>query len=210
MKSRLLIVEDHAMVREGLKYILQRADDIEVVADVATPAAALACIETQSIDLVLLDLNLGANNGLELLLALKARPAKPKVLVVSSYPENEHGMQVLADGAAGFVSKSSTPAVLLGAIRQVLARGRYISPELTERIAHNAQNDGRTALVLSARERQILIRLAQGHSQIDIAAELGISAKTVHTYRSRLLEKTGSSSTADLVRFAVRSGLVER
>jgi DNA-binding NarL/FixJ family response regulator len=209
MKARLLIVEDHAMVREGLKYILQRADEIEVVADASSPAEALARIDQGGIDLVILDIGLGEHSGLELLLALKARAGAPKVLVVSSYPESEHGMQVLADGAAGFVSKGSTPAVLLGALRQVLAGGRYISPELSEHVALNLRRGSAAPEVLSQRERQILLRLAQGHTQTDIAAELGISAKTVHTYRARLLEKTGAASTAELIRYAMRMGLIE-
>jgi two-component system, NarL family, invasion response regulator UvrY len=206
---RVLIVDDHPIVRRGLKDILADERDVEV-SDTADPHEALRLIRQQAWDLVVLDLDLPGKSGLDLLKDVKRERARLPVLILSVYPEEQFAVRTLRAGASGFLCKDSAPEDLVKALRKILKGGRYFSERVADQLLSRPHARGVTAYPhesLSHREFQILCLLGAGKTVKDIARELSLSAPTVSTYRARLLEKMEMKTTAELVRYAVKNRL---
>ena len=208
---RLLIVDDHAIVRHGLRQVVSESTDIEVAAEAGSSAEAVRLLRENTYDLVLLDISLPDKNGIETLKQIKRdRPALP-VIMLSMHAEDEFGVRALKAGASGYVSKQSAHYQLVAAIRQVAAGRRYISPDLAEELARSIgeASEKRPHELLSDREFDTLRMLASGKSLIEIAESLSISPKTVSVYRTRLLEKMKLKNNAEIAHYAVKNGLID-
>ena len=207
----ILVVDDHLVVREGLKRILEEYDDCVVAAEAGNVADALALLRRRSFDLVLVDISLPQRSGLELVRLIKTEWPRLRVLVLSAYGEDHYGLRALKEGADGYLGKESAAESLLAAIRKVASGGKYLTPVLAERLALElgAPRDRAPHEALSEREFEILKLIARGPGLKDIAEKLHISPKTVTTYRARILEKTGLTSNAALVRYVVEHALID-
>lgn len=208
---KILIVDDHGIVRLGLKQIL--ADEFPAAAfgEAGNTTEALQLAHQSSWDVVLLDINLPGRGGLEVLDEFKVLHPMLPILILSMNPEAEFAERAIKSGAAGYLTKQSAAEELIGAIRKVLAGGRYISSALAEQLAANLAGEAnrRPHHQLSNRELQTLLLLAEGKSVKEIGAHLGLSGKTVSTYRSRVLEKLGLKSTVELARYALANQLIK-
>jgi len=208
---KVLIVDDHPVVRKGLIQMLSDEPDVEKAAEAKTAAESLDMVGKEEWDAVVLDITLPDRSGLEALKDIKAmRPDLP-VLILSMHPEDQYAMRVLKAGAAGFINKDSASEELVKAVKKVVAGGRYISPSMAEKLAAVVGGDYERQQheKLSDREFQVLCMIASGKRQKEIAEELCLSAKTVSTYRTRVLEKMGMESNAELTYYAVKNGLIE-
>jgi two-component system, NarL family, invasion response regulator UvrY len=206
---KVLIVDDHAIVRRGLKDILADERDVEV-SDTADPHEALRLIRREAWDLVVLDLDLPGKSGLDLLKDVKRERERLPVLILSIYPEEQFAVRTLRAGASGFLCKDSAPEDLVKAVRKILQGGRYFSERVADQLLSRPNARGATAHPhesLSHREFQILCLLGAGKTVKDIARELSLSAPTVSTYRARILEKMEMRTTVELVRYAVKNRL---
>ncbi len=208
---RVFIVDDHAVVRRGVRQILEQAGGYAVVGEAGTAAEALTGIRSMPCDVVLLDISLPDRNGLEILEQLKIERPKLPVIVLTMLTEEEYVARFLRLGAAGYVTKEAAPEELLLAVQRAMAGGRYIGSNVAEKVALYLASDGAKDPrdLLSGRELQVLRFLAEGRTATEIGFDLGISVKTVSSYRARLLQKTGLKSNADLVRYAVDRGLIK-
>jgi len=209
-KLEILVVDDHLVVREGLKRILADAGDCMVAAEAGDVTGALAWLRRRSFDLVLLDISLPEQTGLDLLKTIKTQWPGLPVLMLTAYAEDQYAVRAFKEGADGYINKQTAMESLVTAIRKVAAGGKYLTSALAERIAvemgaHDARPLHET---LSEREFEILKRIAHGTSLKDIARQLHISAKTVTTYRARILEKTGLTSNAELTRYMLENDLL--
>jgi len=206
---RVLVVDDHPVVRRGIAQILEDESDMECSGTAESGPEAFACLRKHPADVVLLDLTLPGESGFDILKRLKEDYPKMPVLILSIHPEDQYALRLLKAGASGYLTKESVPEVLLGAIRKVTAGGRYISPTLAELLAAE-RIEGSVPLHdrLSDREFQILARIAQGKALTEIGSELFLSPKTVSTYRQRILEKMGMKSNADLTRYMIEQNLL--
>ena len=209
--DRILFIEDHAVVRRGLEQILSESLPGARVGEAADAGEALHRLADEPWDLAIVDLNLPGRDGLSLLPELRDCYPSLRLLVVSAYPEAEFAVRCLRLGASGYVTKSSAPDELATAVRKVLAGGTYVTAALAERLA--AAVGGRleetSHEALSGRELQVLRLVAMGRSLKQIAAELGVSDKTVGTYRSRIASKLHVSTSVELTRYALRHRLVD-
>ncbi len=208
---RVLVVDDHPIVREGLKQILSDTEDILVVDEADCGQAVLDCTAKSNFDVVLLDISMPGRDGLEVLRELKQLKPKLPVLILSMYPEEHYAVRVLRGGASGYLTKSSAPDELISAIRKVASGRKYISATLAERLTYELDRDASKPLheILSDREYQVMHMLSTGKSVKDIALELGLSVKTVSTYRSRILEKMNMKNNAEIVLYAVQNKLID-
>lgn len=210
----VLVADDHAIVRRGLVDILSGAPDVEVAGEAASGPEALESarvgVDGRPFDIVVLDLSMPGPSGVDVLKQLRAEQPVVPVLILSAHPEDQYAVRVLRAGAAGYLSKDSAPDDLVTAVRKVAAGGRYVSPGAAEALLLHLDRDPEEPVHqrLSDREFQVLRRLAQGEAVGEIADALSLSAKTVSTYRSRLLEKMGLRSNADLARYAIEHGLI--
>jgi DNA-binding NarL/FixJ family response regulator len=209
--TRILIVDDHAILRRGLRDILVTQLDAVETGEAANAAAALELLIRERWDLILLDINLPGRSGLEVLEEGRRLQADTPVLVLTAYPEEQFAVQALRLGAAGYITKQEAADQLVTAVRRVLGGGRYVSNSMAERLASRLQAGDQQELheALSPRELQILRLVALGRSLKEIAAELALSEKTVATYRSRIGEKTGLRSGIEIARYALKHHLVE-
>lgn len=207
---RVLVADDHAVVRRGVKGILEAEPDLVVVGEARDGAELLALVERQPCDAVVLDVTLPGRSGLEVLKDLKRQRPRLPVLVLSIHPEDQLAVRVLKAGGAGYMTKETAPAELVKAVRKVVAGGRYVSPRLAERLAEDVQDDTERPRHegLSNREYEVLCLIASGKTVGEIAAQLSLSVKTISTYRARLLEKMGLRNNAELTRYAIQSRLV--
>lgn len=208
---RALIADDHTVVLKGLKQILSDTADIVVAAEATTGQQVLDIVRTRPIDVVILDIAMPDGNGLDVLRNLKRDKPSLPVVVLSMHSEEQYGVLVLKAGAAGYLTKESAPDQLIAAIRKVISGGKYISPALAEKLAFDLEADPDVPLHerLSTREYQVLGLIAIGKTVGEIAEHLGLSAKTISTYRSRILEKMKMQKNAELTHYAVRQGLVD-
>jgi two-component system invasion response regulator UvrY len=207
---RVLIVDDHAVVRRGLRGLLSDEFHGAAFGEAADSREALDQLRKKEWDVALLDMALPGKSGLDLLKELKAEWPKLPVLVLSGYPEDQFAVRVLKAGAAGYLTKESAPEELAKAIRKILAGGRYVSPALAENLALGVKND-LTRLpheTLSDREYEVMSYIASGKTVTEISEELSLSVKTISTYRARVLEKLGLKNSAKIVQYAVNNGLV--
>jgi len=208
---RALVADDHAIVRRGLVDLFGGSGDIVVGGEATNARELLELVEKAPWDVVVLDINLPDRSGLDLLADMKRlRPELP-VLILTMYAEEQFAVRAMRAGAAGYVTKESAPEELIQAVRKVVNRGRYVSPELAERLAHwvDGGSEKPPHETLSTREFQIFIMLASGRTVSQAAEELCISVKTVSTYRARVLEKMNLKTNADLTLYAVRNRLVQ-
>ncbi len=208
---RVLIADDHQIVRSGLKQIIAGQTDLQLVAECRTGREVLDQLRSQPCEVLLLDLSLPDMSGLDVLKHIKAHHHSVAVLVVSGYPESQFGLNVLRAGAMGFISKGVDEAELLRAIRMVARGHRYVGSELADQLVAGVQGDPNEPRhnVLSQREFQIFCKLAEGVSVSETAATLFLSVKTVSTYRSRILEKMAMKSNADITYYAIKNGLLQ-
>lgn len=207
---RVLLADDHAMFRSGLRRILEAEFPAVTVGEAATVAELQERLERERWDVLLLDVSMGGQNSLNALPSLKQRHPRLPVVVLSMYGERQFVIQALRAGASAYVTKERAPEELLRAIRSVLEGRRYVGAELAEQLADHLASGGSASPheTLSPRELEIFLLLASARAVSQIAAQLGLSVKTVSTYRSRVLEKMGLRSNAELMQYAVRHGLV--
>jgi two-component system, NarL family, invasion response regulator UvrY len=208
---RLLIADDHPIVRAGLRRIAEEDRSISVTAEAASGDEALAVLRQAPVDVVLLDISMPGSPFIDTLRRLHEEHPSVKVLVLSVHPEDQWAFRALRAGASGYLTKDHSPDQLLDAVRRVYRGGRYVSPTLAEKLAAHLGPDfaGAPHELLSDREFEVLRGLGTGRSVKEVAEELGLSPKTVSTYRTRLLEKMHFESTADLVRYASQHGLIQ-
>ena len=207
---KLLIVDDHAVVRAGLKQILAETPDIVAAGEAATGREALSIAANAYFDLVLLDISMADMNGLDVLKELHREDNDRPILMLSMYPEEQYAIRALKAGAKGYLTKESAPAELLSAIRKVCQGGRYISLALAEKLACYLDKDSDRSphQCLSDREYQVMMMIASGKTVTEIAEELILSTKTISTNRSRSLQKMGMKNNAEFTYYAVKEGLV--
>ncbi len=208
---RVLIADDHPIVREGLKQILSETTDIIVVDEATNGHEVLKYAWSNTYDVVLLDISMPGRDGLEVLRELKHQKPKLPVLILSMYPEEHYAIRVLRGGASGYLTKSSAPDELISAIRKVSTGRKYISSSLAERLTYELDRDADHPVheALSDREYQVMHMIASGKTIKEIADELFLSVKTVSTYRSRILEKMNMKNNAEIVLYAVQNKLVD-
>jgi DNA-binding NarL/FixJ family response regulator len=207
---RVLIADDHAIVRAGLKQLFALAPDLQVAGEAANGAEVLEQLSRCPIDLLLLDLNMPGLNGASLLARVKARHPELPVLVFSMHNEPQVAASMLKAGANGYITKDCEPEVLLAAMHKVARHGNYLDPGIAEKMAFDATSSSQRPphTYLSQRELEVLRLLTTGLGVNDIAAQLSISGKTVSTHKARLMEKLNLSSMADLMRYAMQHGLL--
>jgi DNA-binding NarL/FixJ family response regulator len=208
---RILIADDHGIVREGLKQLFASGSDLCVAGEAMSGAAVLDAARAGGIDLILLDMTMPGISGTSLIARLRAHEGCAPILVLSMHNELQIARRALAAGASGYLTKDSDPHTLMSAIRKVAGGGRFIDPVLAERMVFDAGGDSARLphLLLSERESEILRLLVGGKSVNEIADELSISNKTVSTHKARLMQKMDFHNNAELVRYAVAHGLVE-
>jgi DNA-binding NarL/FixJ family response regulator len=207
---RVVIADDHPVVREGLKYLISQNRDIQLVGEAEDGDATLETCRKLGPDVVLLDVSMPGPGVVEIIRNLRSCIPRPRILVLSVHPERQYARRALQAGADGYLTKNQSPGVLAGAIRHVYAGRKYITPSLAEEMAVDLA-EGREVVAhdaLSDREHEVLVRLGAGAVAKEIAQQLGLSPKTVRTYRSRLLHKMNLKSTAQLILYAVQNGLV--
>ncbi|HNQ76845.1 MAG TPA: response regulator transcription factor [Pseudothauera hydrothermalis] len=210
-RLRVLIADDHAIVRQGLRQILSETDDLEVAGEAENGVKALQMLREQPWDVVLMDISMPERNGIDALKMIRKEMPRLPVLILSIHPEDQYAVRALRAGAAGYLSKQSAPEQLVTAIRQVASGKKYVSPAVAEVLANAVLEDVARPLhdKLSDREFQTLRLIASGRTPAQIAEALNISVKTVSVYRARLLEKMNMRNNAELTHYGIRHGLVD-
>jgi DNA-binding NarL/FixJ family response regulator len=210
MTTRILIADDHALFREGLKQVLAKHADFTVVAEAGDGQEALTLIQQQPLDVVLLDITMPGRSGLDILTDILREKPQLAVLVLSMHPEEQYAVRVLKAGAAGYLTKESAAEDLINAIRKVSGGGKYVSPALAEKLASALRQwDRLPHQLLSDREFQVMRMLALGKKVKEIAENLCLSEKTVTTYRARVLAKMKLRSNVEVTRYALRHKLID-
>lgn len=208
---KILICDDHALIREGLKRILLDGGIASRIGEAADAAETMTAMRRESWSVVILDINLGGRNGMEVLKEIKGEFPSQRVLMLSSYPEEQFAVRVIRAGASGYLNKNLATSILLEAIHQVMAGRRYVSPKVAEQLFNAVQQPAGQPLhaTLSDREDQVLRLIATGSTVGEIAVRLSLSVKTVSTYRTIVLQKLGLKNNAQLMRYAQEHGLSE-
>ena len=208
-KTRVLLVDDHTVARNGVRLMLNTVDDIEIVAEAENAQEALQLMRQQEFDVALVDIAMPGKNGLDLLKQIHGEKPKLAILILSMYAEEAYAIRAFKHGASGYLTKDSSVGTLVAAVRKVASGGKYVSPTMVEKLASVvAGKSHHSHEKLSDRELEVLKLLAAGESLIKIAETLHISPNTVTTYRARILEKTGMKSNAELARYALENGLL--
>lgn len=207
---RVLIADDHPIVRQGLRRIVEADSGMEIAAEAGDAEALFQALDTVATDLILLDVSMPGQPFLDTLRAVREKHPTVRVLVLSVHPEDQWAVRALRAGASGYLTKDRSPDQLIEAIQRVHRGGKYVSPSLAEHLAAHLDTNGDRPPheLLSDREFEVMRRLGSGLTVSQIAAELSISAKTVSTYRTRIFEKMAVETNADLVRYAARHGLI--
>ncbi|MCK9990591.1 MAG: response regulator transcription factor [Rugosibacter sp.] len=210
-KIHVLIADDHAIVRQGLKQILSETDDLVITGEADDGAEALQLARHQPWDVFLLDVSMPNRNGIDTLKQLKKEFPRLPVLILSMHPEEQYAVRALKAGASGYLTKQSAPEQLVTAIRQVASGKKYVSPAVAQQLVEALSGDSNKLPHerITDREYQVLVMIATGKTQTQIAEKLNLGVATVSTYRARLLEKMGLKSTAELIRYGLEHGLVE-
>lgn len=201
--ATVIICDDHKIVREGLKQIINVFDDFKVISDVASGEALFSEFKMHIPDIIILDVSLPGRSGLEVLKQIKVIHPQIKVLVLSMYPEDQFAIRMLKAGASGYLHKDSEPRILVEAMRKITTGGEYLSPKITQLLFHemNNENGEMPHQALSDREYEVLLYIGEGKSISEIAAQLSLSVKTISTYRTRILEKMQLDNNSDLVKY---------
>jgi len=210
MAIRIFIADDHPIVRQGLRRIVEADAGLTIAGEAGDAPSLLGALERVVTDVVLLDVSMPGGLFLETLRELRTKHPTVRVLVLSVHPEDQWAVRALRAGASGYLTKDHSPDQLLEAIRRVYRGGKYVSPTLAEHLAEHLDRGGQRAPheMLSDREFEVMRRLGSGLTVSQIAGELAISAKTVSTYRTRILEKMAVATNAELVRYASEHGLI--
>jgi DNA-binding NarL/FixJ family response regulator len=208
---RIAIVDDHALVRMGLRQFLSEHVDMRVVADCATAREVMDVVRQEAADVILLDISMPGQSGVDALHAIRARAPKLAVLILSSFPEEQYAATLLRQGASGYLPKDCDPEEIAKAIRTVALGRRYVTASMAERLAASLSEplQGAAHEQLSEREFQVFLRLAKGETISHMAQSLSLSVKTVSTYRTRVMEKMGLQSNSDLTYYALKNGLLQ-
>jgi two-component system invasion response regulator UvrY len=208
---RILIADDHSIIREGLKQIVSEVPDMVVADEASDGQELLSKVREEDFDVLVLDIHMPGPSGMELLRQLRGEKPKLPIVILSMYPEEQYAIRSLKAGASAYLTKGSAPDELIAAIRKVSLGGKYVTSSLAERLAHYLQVDSEKPLheALSDREYQVLCMIASGKTVTQIGKELSLSVKTVSTYRSRVLTKMGMKSNAELTRYAIENRLVQ-
>ncbi len=208
---KILIADDHIIVRKGLKQIISETSDMVVADEASNGQEVLDKVRKNGFDMILLDISMPGRTGLDILRELKTEKPKLPILVLSMYPEEQYAVRVLRAGASGYLTKESAPEELIAAIRKVSLGKKYVTPSVAERLAFDLDVDSEKPLheTLSDREYQVLCLIASGKTVGEIADKLSLSAKTISTYRARILEKMNMKNNAELTHYAIQHKLVE-
>jgi len=208
---KILIADDHPIVRQGLKQILSEEPDIEVVGEAQNSQEVLELVRKQHWDIVILDITMPGRGGLDVLKELKHERPKLPVLMLSVHPENQYAVRALKAHASGYLTKDSAPEELVKAIRKILRGGKYISLTLADKLAFDLETETEKPLhdTLSDREYQVMMMIASGKTVSQIAEELSLSVKTIGTYRTRILEKMKLKTNAELTHYVFKNKLIE-
>ena len=211
MKYEVLVVDDHAIIRDGLKKILADTDDLIVAGEASNGNAALEKVRERDWDLLVLDISMPGRNGLELIKLIKTERPKLPILIFSMHHEEQYAVRAIRAGASGYLSKEGDTELLLPAIRKVAAGGAFISPKLAELLATDVLHDTHEQphTLLSNREYEVFTRIVRGISLTAIAEELSLSIKTVSTHKSHILAKMEMTSQVELVRYAIEHNLLD-
>lgn len=205
------IVDDHAIVRSGLRQYLSEHVDVRVVGEAANGREAIDLVRNTAVDVLIMDLSMPGQSGLDALAMLRAKSPDTGILILSGYPEEHYAMNLIRQGASGYLNKECEPSEILEAIRTIALGRRYITPVVAELLAQQLHRKD-SALAheqLSEREFQVFLKLAKGATAGEIAEILSLSVKTVSTYRTRLMEKMALSSNSDLTYYALKNGLID-
>jgi two-component system, NarL family, invasion response regulator UvrY len=207
---RLLVADDHAVVRKGIMQILAETDDIVVAGEARNGQEVLEQVRKDGYDLVLLDVSMPGKDGLEVLKELKNRWPKLVVLMLSMYPEEQYAVRALRSGASGYITKDHASDELIAAIRKASSGGKYVSASLAERLISKLGDDSDKPIheQLSDREYRIMCMIASGKTPTDIAKELVLSIKTISTYRARMLKKMSMKSNSEIIRYVIENKLI--
>ncbi len=207
----ILVVDDHALIRKGLRQLLEDNPDLKVAGEAENGLQALQMLREQHFDLMLLDIALPDIHGIDVLKKLRSEQPSLKIIVLSMYPQEQYGVRSLKAGAMGYINKQSAPEKLLGAIQHVISGKRYISETLTEQLLNNLIGESQDLMhqSLSNREYQTLCLMASGKTLTEISEVMLLSPKTISVYRNRMLEKMGFKNNAEAVRYAITYHLVE-
>ena len=208
---RVVVADDHTIVREGLKQILAAADDLEVVGEASDGHEAMERVRALDFDLLLLDMSMPGKSGIEVIKQVHAEKPKVKILVLSMHEEQQYAVRAIRAGASGYLTKESAARQLVDAIRKIAAGGAFISAEVAQQLALGAMPDAKGPLhaALSDREYQVFMLIAEGKSISDIAEQLNLSVKTVSTHKANVLQKMNMTTTGELIRYAITNGLVQ-
>lgn len=208
---KILIADDHPVVRKGLREIIEETPDMKVVDEASNGQEVLEKVYKKDFDVLLLDISMPGRSGLDILNELKNQYPKLAVLVLSIHPEEQYAMQVLKAGASGYLTKKSAPDELVYALQKVSTGGKYVSASLAEKLASALETGGEKPPheTLSPREYEVMRKIASGKTVAEIAKELFLSPKTISTYRTRILEKMGLKNNAELIRYAIKKQLVD-
>lgn len=207
---RVILCDDHAVVRRGIRDTLAEAADIQIAGEAGSYSEVRELLRNVPCDVLVLDLNLPGRSGLEVLASLRETDTQIKVLVVSMFPEDQYAIRCLRAGAQGYLNKAGNPADMVTAVRTIAQGRKYVTPDVAQMLVDNLATPSTEALhnSLSERELQTLLKIASGKRLSDIAEELMLSPKTVSVYRSRVLEKLKLANNAELTVYAIRNGLV--
>ena len=208
---KILIADDHAIVREGLKQIVAETADMVVVDEATSGHKVLEKVWNNEYDVVILDISMPGRGGVDVLKQLKGQKPNLPILILSMHPEEQYAVRVLKAGAAGYLTKASAPDELITAIRRVSTGRKYVSSSLAEKLAFDLERDTEKPCheILSDREYLVMCMIASGKRVQEIAEELCLSVKTISTYRSRVLEKMKMKNNAELMHYAMKQGLVD-
>lgn len=208
---RIIIADDHPILRAGLRTLLSEHQDMEVTGEAGSGEEVIRMIQATDYDIVLLDISMPTMSGVDTLNQIKRHRPGLAVLILSMHPEEQYAVNLLRAGASGYIAKESAPEQLVTAIRTAVEGRRYISPKFAELLAGDLGNDSHKPLHsdLSEREFQIFCKLASGLTVSQIGTDLNLSVKTVSTYRSRVLEKMDMKTNADLTYYAIKNGLIQ-
>jgi two-component system invasion response regulator UvrY len=207
----VIIVDDHPIVRQGLKQILSEEPDISAFGEARNSQEVLELIRKKDWDIVVLDITMPGRGGLDVLKEIKHERPKLPVLILSIHPEDQYAVRALKAGASGYLNKESAPEELVRAIRKILRGGKYVSSALAEKLVFDLGMEAEKPLheTLSDREYHVMLMIALGKTTSEIAEEMALSMKTVSTYRARILEKMGMKSNGDITYYVIKNNLID-
>ncbi|MBE0427665.1 MAG: response regulator transcription factor [Nitrospirae bacterium] len=208
---KILIADDHAIVRRGLMQIISEVPGMLVVDEACNGFETLKKVNENNYDVILLDISMPGRSGLDILRSIKSKKPKLPVLMLSVHPEEQYAIRAIKAGASGYLTKESAPDELIAAIKKISKGGRYVSSSLAEKLLSELEpsDEKPSHKILSDREYQVMCMFAMGKTLKEIAEELSLSIQTISTYRARILEKMKMNTIAEVIRYAVKQGLVE-